>query len=214
MKDVAVSTRVDPCTLDIIKDRAHMFLHYKLGSRQAGAQLVTDVLETLCCHIFSEETVRNLRRMAASTHSGIMECPECKRQVHCIVPIPSLGGLSAPSLVPVPELTTDFEAALTQFSVIAPAAAPAAAGPSTSFAAPAAAPTAAEILNTLPTIDFAPATEEEEEESEVEVVEVEEPNATSTTSSAAAAELLGELTGPLESADYDDMLDFLQNGEM
>lgn len=116
--------RLDPVTLEPIKDPV-IFIHYVLGGRQAGHQMVTDVTELKCCHVYSRDTVDRLRREAANTYHGRLHCPECRLEVHIVQSLPGFGEVPMPQMpARDPVHSSSFEEVFRAF--MSAAAAPAA----------------------------------------------------------------------------------------
>lgn len=111
---LAQTATVDTITLEPVAGEVFIFLHYVMGARQAGSQLVMDVVETRCGHRFGAESVEDLRRAAAATHTGTLKCPNCQLEVHTIMPMTAMGGVTLPRLPSVAQPPAVFEESLTQ----------------------------------------------------------------------------------------------------
>lgn len=134
MRDACHAIVMDPIIMEGVTDPV-MFIHFTLGARQAGSQMVTDVTELKCCHIFNKETAQRLREEAANTHSGILNCPVCRLPVHIVHSLPSFGGAPMPVLPTRESVPACFEEARQGFAQLAADIAAAAASASAAAAA-------------------------------------------------------------------------------
>lgn len=148
--------------MEPVEGQVSIFLHFVLASRQAGSQLVMDVVETKCGHRFGESTVEELRAAAAMTYSGILKCPNCNLEVHHILPMTAMGGVTLPRLASIAPVPPRFEELLPQPAPVpidgaaAPGAGAAPAAPADGTPAAGAGPSGAGPSGLLRRISFVP----------------------------------------------------------